>query len=45
MVEWRAAPAQEIHAVFPSPKFVPSKVRCFCDFLSTRFGADWWAAA
>jgi DNA-binding transcriptional LysR family regulator len=37
-------PVQEIHAVFPSPKFVPSKVRSFCDFLSTRFGADWWAA-
>ena len=36
-------PAQEIHAVFPSPKFVPAKVRSFCDFLSTRFGPDWWA--
>jgi DNA-binding transcriptional LysR family regulator len=44
LLERWSLPAQEIHAVFPSPKFVPSKVRCFCDFLSTRFGADWWAA-
>ncbi len=35
-------PAQEIHAVFPSPKLLPSKVRSFCDFLAPRFGAAWW---
>ena len=44
LLERWSLPAQEIHAVFPSPKFVPSKVRSFCDFLSTRFGADWWTA-
>jgi DNA-binding transcriptional LysR family regulator len=44
LLERWSLPAQEIHAVFPSPKFVPSKVRSFCDFLSTRFGADWWVA-
>jgi DNA-binding transcriptional LysR family regulator len=38
-------PTQEIHAVFPSPKLVPSKVRSFCDYLAPRFGAEWWAAA
>jgi DNA-binding transcriptional LysR family regulator len=43
LLERWSLPAQEIHAVFPSPKFVPSKVRSFCDFLSTRFGPDWWA--
>jgi len=42
LLERWSLPAQEIHAVFPSPKFVPSKVRSFCDFLSTRFGPDWW---
>lgn len=45
LLERWSLPAQEIHAVFPSPKFVPSKVRSFCDFVSTRFGPDWWAGA
>ena len=36
-------PAQEVHAVFPSPKMLPSKVRSLCDFLAPRFGGDWWA--
>ena len=35
-------PSQEMHAVFPSPKLVPSKVRSFCDFLSHRFDGRWW---
>ena len=39
-----ALPAQEIHAVFPSPKLVPAKVRAFIDFLQPRFAGDWWAA-
>lgn len=37
-------PAQEVHAVFPSPKMLPSKVRSLCDFLAPRFAGDWWAA-
>ena len=36
-------PVQEVHAVFPSPKMLPSKVRSLCDFLAPRFGGDWWA--
>ena len=36
-------PAQEVHAVFPSPKMLPSKVRSLCDFLAPRFVGDWWA--
>jgi DNA-binding transcriptional LysR family regulator len=39
-------PAQEIHAVFPSPKLVPSKVTAFIGFLQEALadtdGAAWW---
>ena len=45
LLEGWTLPTQEIHAVFPSPKLVPSKVRSFCDYLAPRFGAEWWAAA
>ena len=38
-------PAQEIHAVFPSPKLVPSKVTSFIAFLQTALAGDWWAQA
>jgi DNA-binding transcriptional LysR family regulator len=37
-----ALPEQEIHAVFPSPKLVPGKVRAFVAFLQGRFDARWW---
>ena len=37
-------PPQEMHAVFPSPKLVPSKVRSFCDFLADQLGPLWWQA-
>ena len=37
-------PAQEVHAVFPSPKMLPSKVRSLCDFLAPRFVGEWWAS-
>jgi hypothetical protein len=37
-------PAQEIHAVFSSPRLVPTKVSGFVDFLQPRFGGEWWAA-
>jgi DNA-binding transcriptional LysR family regulator len=40
-----ALPSQEIHAVFPSPKLLPSKVRSLCDFLAPSFGDRWWVAA
>ena len=43
LTDW-ALPAQDIHAVFPSPKLVPSKVRSLCDFLAVQFGPQWWEA-
>ena len=36
-------PEQEIHAVFPSPRLLPAKVRSFIGFLQGRFGERWWA--
>jgi DNA-binding transcriptional LysR family regulator len=38
-------PAQEIHAVFPSPKFVPSKVTSFITYLQEALAGDWWREA
>lgn len=35
-------PAQEIHAVFPSPRLVPAKVTALIDWLQGRFPARWW---
>lgn len=35
-------PEQEIHAVYPSPKLVPSKVQTFIAYLSGRFSGAWW---
>jgi DNA-binding transcriptional LysR family regulator len=35
-------PAQEIHAVFPSPKLVPSKVTHFIAFLQQALAPAWW---
>ncbi len=41
-----AAPSQELHAVYPSPKLVPSKVATFISFLQSRLadvdGMAWW---
>jgi DNA-binding transcriptional LysR family regulator len=39
-----ALPVQEMHAVFPSPKLVPSKVSSFIGFLQERFTPLWWQA-
>jgi len=39
-----ALPVQEMHAVFPSPKLVPSKVSSFIAFLQERFTPEWWSA-
>jgi DNA-binding transcriptional LysR family regulator len=38
-----ALPAQEIHAVYPSPRLVPGKVSGFVDWLQGQFSGDWWA--
>lgn len=35
-------PAQEIHAVYPSPRLLPAKVKGFVDWLSGQFGKAWW---
>ncbi|MBS0446706.1 MAG: LysR family transcriptional regulator [Proteobacteria bacterium] len=37
-----ALPVQEMHAVFPSPKLVPSKVSTFIAFLQEELGPQWW---
>lgn len=37
-----ALPVQEMHAVFPSPKLVPSKVNGFIGFLQEQFTPEWW---
>jgi DNA-binding transcriptional LysR family regulator len=38
-----ALPAQEIHAVYPSPRLVPAKVSGFVTWLHGQFGESWWS--
>ena len=38
-------PAQEVHAVYPSPKLVPSRVTGFIAFLQQALAGDWWRQA
>ena len=40
-----ALPSQEIHAVYPSPRLVPTKVNDFVGWLQGQFGASWWGDA
>ena len=40
--DW-SLPAQEIHAVYPSPQLVPAKVTRFVSWLQGQFGPTWWA--
>jgi DNA-binding transcriptional LysR family regulator len=42
VLEGFALPAQELHAVYPSPKLVPSKVAAFIDFLREALDERWW---
>ena len=35
-------PAQEMHAVYPTPKLVPQKVTQFIDQLQQSLAGDWW---
>jgi DNA-binding transcriptional LysR family regulator len=42
VLEGFALPAQELHAVYPSPKLVPSKVAAFVAFLQGALDAHWW---
>ena len=39
-----ALPVQELHAVYPSPKLVSSKVTTFIAFLQANLGEGWWMA-
>ena len=34
--------AQELNAVFPSPKLVPAKVTAFIGYLQEALAGDWW---
>jgi DNA-binding transcriptional LysR family regulator len=42
LLERWTLPSQEIHAVFPSPRLVPTKVSGFVDWLQGQFGERWW---
>ena len=41
MQDW-SLPTQEIHAVFSSPKHVPTKVSQCIDWLQGQFKGEWW---
>jgi DNA-binding transcriptional LysR family regulator len=43
LLERWTLPSQEIHAVFPSPRLVPTKVLGFVDWLRGQFDGEWWA--
>ena len=38
-------PAQQMHAVYPSPRLVPTKVQLFVSWLQGQFGEAWWTRA
>jgi DNA-binding transcriptional LysR family regulator len=37
-------PSQEVHAVYPSPKFVSAKVLTLAGYLAERLAGEWWKA-
>lgn len=45
VLEDHGLPAQDVHAVFPSPRLVPSKVTSFIAFLQQAFADRWWLEA
>ncbi len=45
VLESYALPVQELHAVYPSPKLVPSKVMAFIAFLQQALSDRWWERA
>ena len=45
VLEGYALPVQELHAVYPSPKLVPSKVAAFIAFLQQALAGGQWLAA
>ena len=42
--DW-SLPSQEVHAVYPSPRLVPAKVRGFVAWLQGELGDAWWATS
>ena len=42
LTEW-SLPSQEIHAVYPSPRQVPTKVSGFIEWLQGQLGETWWS--
>jgi DNA-binding transcriptional LysR family regulator len=42
LLEKWTLPAQQIHAVFPSPRLLPAKVKGFVAWLEGQFGDGWW---
>ena len=40
-----ALPSQDVHAVYPSPKLVSSKVTSFIAFLQQALAGEWWLKA
>lgn len=42
LTDW-TLPAQEIHAVYPSPQLVPTKVTSFVAWLQGQFVPGWWS--
>lgn len=45
LLEHYTLPSQEVHAVFPSPKLVPAKVKTFIDYLKEALDGPWWQRA
>jgi DNA-binding transcriptional LysR family regulator len=45
VLERHALPGQELHAVYPSPKLVPSKVAAFIAFVQHALGDRWWESS
>lgn len=45
VLERYALPVQELHAVYPSPKLLPSKVAAFIGFLQQTLVDGWWQSA
>jgi len=43
LTRWQL-PAQEIHAVFPSPRHVPAKVTALVTWLQGQFDGEWWTS-
>ena len=42
LLETWSLPAQEVHAVFPSPRMLPLKVSGFVGWLQAQFEGEWW---